>query len=86
MSTKTIIAALHEYYALRDAARAAEQAAKDYNVKVLAPLAVECGMDQMDAVSGGTKFWLDGYLVAMGFIPERRNKQFDEMKLAERAK
>ena len=67
-----IVVKLHEYFEARDAAKVAEAKAKALHQELMI-MAVECGMDQADAISGGAKYWLDGYLVASGHIPPDRS-------------
>jgi len=67
MNYQKIVSKLHEYYEARDRLKTLRLE--------LAAMAVDLGADQKEATKGAAPEWLDGFLVANGFIPTYRDSQ-----------
>lgn len=69
MTNAEILNALHEFYFYRTESKAKLKAMRVELMRI----AVELGQPQEDAIQGSSKDFLDGYLVALGYIPFARS-------------
>ena len=71
ITDKQLADKLQDYYRKQNAAKVLTDEAKLLHVELM-QIAVSLGADQLSMIGGGAKYFLDGYLVAHGVIPQYR--------------